>query len=345
MRIGIFKPGMSKPGGTETFIKEISKRISKRHEIVLVTDSLEEEIGVEVVEVPMMDRINIYKEWFAVESVSMFSSSILNRVFDDIEADVWSTHYVVENILVSNKVEAPTLFRFPGIKSPNIIWKIMSDFSKTDTYIANSKETERRAKKWLGIECEGVVTPGVDTDLFRPDYPDFFENNRYNILYVGRLDRGKGLPGLVGTFNKIDIDSNLWIVGEGSLRSNLEEEAGEDIIFTGKIPHEELPSLYSSADLLCLPSHHESFGIVVLEAMSCGTPVVASDIRAITSWAVGDFFEKGNYSDMEDKIVSLINNPSRMEKLSKKGRQVAKDYDWDEVSRDMEMYYRETAEE
>lgn len=345
MRIGIFRPGMERPGGTEVFLKEVIKRLSKKHEIVLLTDKFREDIGCEIIELPMIERINFGREWFEVESLSLFASSLINGVFEKIDADVWSTHYVMENILVSNKVDVPNFFRFPGIKRPHLEWRLMKKLSKPSFYVANSEETKERAKKWLNIDCKYVVTPGVDSEKFSPQKEDILDNDYMNILYVGRLDKGKGLPELVKAFKKLNMEAKLWLVGNGSMKKKLEKLSNEYMMVVGEVNHNDLPKWYNSADVFCLPSHHEGFGMVVLEAMACGTSVLCSDISAVKNWAVGEFFKKENIKDLKKKLEYLLNNPSKRKKLSEKGRQVAEKHDWKQKAKQMEKIYREVCEE
>lgn len=361
MKIGIFKPGISGPGGTETFLRETMKRLQDKHDITLVTDDaplLEElkEMNVEIIQLPIIRRFYfLVKDWFEIESITLYASSRFRNIFEKIDADVWSTHYWLENLLLSRYLDTPNFFRFAGIKSPHIEWKIMSRLARPDFYLANSRDTARRAKEWFGIECKGTVYAGVDLDQFTPDGDRAFENDDFNIMYVGRIDSGKGLLGLLKVFKNLRKDYEnlkLWFVGEGSLMSELESKAAEygieeGVEFPGRIDHSEIQKWYRASDLFCLPSIHEGFPVVNMEAMACGKPVLTTDLPAtreqFEEGVEGLFFEKNNWTELAEKIEYLIENPKIREEMGKAGRKNSKKFSWDEQIEKMERFYEKCA--
>lgn len=357
MKIGIFRPGMGKPGGTETFLKEIMKRLQTKHEITLVTDDSRlpselRDMEIEIIQLPMINRFHfLVKEWFEIESVTLYASSRFKKIFDKVDADVWSTHYWLENLLLSRYLDTPNFFRFPGIKSPHIEWKIMNRFARPDFYVANSKETSKRAKEWLGIKCVEIVYAGVDLEQFNPKVKPAFQNDDFNIMYVGRIDSGKGLTDLLKAFRKLEKEREnlrLWIVGEGSLEEELKSTAkkygiSSKVEFSGKIDHSEIQRWYKAADLFCLPSLHEGFPVVNLEAMACGKPVVTTDLPStreqIEDGAEGLFFKKGSWRNLSEKIEYLSSNPETREQMGKAASKTVKKFSWDEQAKKMEGLY------
>ena len=157
-----------------------------------------------------------------------------------------------------------------------------------------------------------VIPEGVDTSVFQP-YPrpvaraivGFGEEKQ--LLFVGRIQRLKGIDMLLRSFAILrqgwdeEVGPSLTIVGgvsasesdpEATERRRLKQLAREldvdsHVRFLDAVPHEQLPYYYSSADVVAVPSTYESFGLVALEAMASGTPVVASRVGGL-QWTVRD---------------------------------------------------------
>jgi hypothetical protein len=147
MKIGIYNPrvAVSNAGGTETFLRQMMKRLSDIHEIVLYCgdgELLEEvkALPIEINQIPFANKHSrpnqLLADWTPVlpaevESVSMYLNSRKRDIFQHIEdnVDVLSTHYYLDNLLVSRTVNVPTLFRFPGIQTPSPRWKAMAKFA------------------------------------------------------------------------------------------------------------------------------------------------------------------------------------------------------------------------
>jgi glycosyltransferase involved in cell wall biosynthesis len=114
-------------------------------------------------------------------------------------------------------------------------------------------------------------------------------DNAIVILFSGRLEEIKRVDRIIGAMRHLDVeqgDFQLFIVGTGSLRQSLENQAtregvNEDVFFLGAIPHQQMPAFYNMADLLVLPSEMEGTPMVILEALACGTPVVATNVGGI----------------------------------------------------------------
>ena len=141
----------------------------------------------------------------------------------------------------------------------------------------------------------GVVPCGVNMRLFRPiDRRTARKTAGMNmdekvILFVGRIDPLKGLDRLVRAMSRLEHPEGVRLVvvggddrpGEEFLAiKKLIRDLGiwDSIDFKGRVPHDELPFYYSAADVMAVPSHHESFGLVALEALACGTPVVSTRV-------------------------------------------------------------------
>ena len=113
-------------------------------------------------------------------------------------------------------------------------------------------------------------TRGVDTTLFNPGERAKLEGDRPLFVYVGRVAIEKNIR----AFLELDLPGAKWVVGEGPQREALMHDYPE-VHFAGVIPHAELARIYRAADVFVFPSKTDTFGLVQLEAMACGTPVAA----------------------------------------------------------------------
>ena len=185
-----------------------------------------------------------------------------------------------------------------------------------------------------------TVNPGVDETRFIPDGLEA-DSSGPTILWVGRFAPVKNLNELILSFNKLrntGIDAELVLVGDGPLRSDIERKAEkynirDSIRFEGYISHEKLPSFYRGADIFALSSRHESFGMVLLEAMACGTPVVAPQIdyipEIVSDRQTGLLYESGDSNDMYVKMRKLLENSKRRRKMGQNAREaVVSTFTW-----------------
>jgi len=151
-----------------------------------------------------------------------------------------------------------------------------------DAVIVPTQELAEHVSRWVREPAAIHTIPnGVDTSRFRP-VPHAVRTAR-KVLYVGRLSPEKNLETLVAAAAKLAgrFDLRVTMVGEGPLRERLEMLAarlGVPLEITPFVDHLALPAVYTSADVFVLPSLTEGHPKVLLEAMSCGVPCVASDV-------------------------------------------------------------------
>jgi glycosyltransferase involved in cell wall biosynthesis len=143
-----------------------------------------------------------------------------------------------------------------------------SSSARVDHFIANSRAVARRIQKYYRRAAD-IIPPPVDTDFFRPLEQ---EPKKKYFLIVSALVPYKRIDLAVQVFNR--TGETLKIVGTGPGQGQLQRSAGPNIEFLGQVPADDLRSLYSAATALLLPGE-EDFGIAVLEAQACGTPVIA----------------------------------------------------------------------
>ncbi len=194
---------------------------------------------------------------------------------------------------------------------------------------------------------------GVDSEQFKPD--DNWQKKKNKILFVGALDTAhyfKGLEILLKAIAKINnYEFSLVVVGGGNLlefykRLSLELNIDKKIKFVGSVHDNNLPTFYNQADFLILPSinQHEAFGLVLLEAMASGIPVIASNLPGVrtvfTDGQEGLLVEAGNPNDLAKKIELLLKDNYRRWKMCQSSRNLVENkYSWTKTAdRLIELY-------
>ena len=154
------------------------------------------------------------------------------------------------------------------------------------------------------------------------------------LLYVGRVSKEKGVLELTNIYETVKqkhINTKLVIVGKGPALKQLMSE-NPDAVFMDWVEREKLPEIYSSADMLVLPSRFDTFCNVVLEALSCGLPVIAYNTKGpkdiIRNGKEG--FLVNNQQEMQEKIISFLENKDK-EKYKSSAIKRAADYNSDNI--------------
>jgi phosphatidylinositol alpha-mannosyltransferase len=205
-----------------------------------------------------------------------------------------------------------------------------------------------------------VIPNGIDFPRFfaRVDTPPLFDDNRPTVLFVGRLEKRKGLKFLLRAWPQVlarHPDARLVVVGRGRPLEGYRRFAARqgwspsDVVFAGYVAAEDLPRYYQSCDVFCAPNTgQESFGIVLLEAMAAGAPIVASDIPGyrdvVSNGLLGLLVEPRNPGAIADGISRLLANPQVRADMRRAGQAKAQGYDWPRVSTQVLDYYYEVLE-
>ncbi len=209
-----------------------------------------------------------------------------------------------------------------------------------------------------------IIPPGVDTARFYPIPKDEaraaigLQPQDRLLLFVGRIEPLKGIDTLLQAIGHLDqsglqaeFPHYLAIIGGDPNVTELEMNAemlrlkqlskslGVDdlVLFLGKRNQDALPYYYSAAEIVIVPSHYESFGMVALEAMACGTPVVASQVGGLaflvkdgqTGYVVPD----GEPDALGERLAELIRNPQQRQRLGEQAAHYALDFSWQLISK------------
>src|SRR5262249_53350356 len=175
------------------------------------------------------------------------------------------------------------------------------------------------------------------------------------ILYVGTIEPRKNLSALIQAFAKRrqagDLEHQLVCVGPyGWLSRGIDElvsgaKLANAIRFTGYVPFDDLPALYSAAEMFVYPSMYEGFGLPVVEAMACGTPVVTGRAAAVAEVG-GEGVEPVTAIEPDalgEALVRLAHDPDRRRALAAAGRTRAERFSWTRAARESLAIYREVA--
>ena len=196
-----------------------------------------------------------------------------------------------------------------------------------------------------------VIPNGVDTELFARAEPRRLPEGR-RVLFVNRLEPRKGFAVMVEAFRELaptHSDLLLVVAGDGPERgaiNRLPSQVRQRVVMLGNVPHDRLPSLHAASDVFCAPATgRESFGIVLVEALSSGLPVVASDIpgyrEVVRDEVNGLLTPPRDSAAVADAIALLLKDADLSKRLSDAGRQASRRYSWDTVLREIQAVYRE----
>jgi phosphatidylinositol alpha-mannosyltransferase len=204
-----------------------------------------------------------------------------------------------------------------------------------------------------------IIPNGINTHHFCPEGPRREEllDGKFNILFVGRLEKRKGLGRLLqaaAIVKKEFSKFRIIVVGPGTLLrpgyQAIAKNLGLEVVFTDYVMNESLPDYYRTADIYCSPATGaESFGIVLLEAMACGKPVVATNLEGYAT--VLDQGQEGLLTPVGDDqalaraLLTLIYDRALREQMSAKGIMKAEKYSWENVSQQVMDYYRSLLKE
>jgi len=198
-----------------------------------------------------------------------------------------------------------------------------------------------------------IIPNGIDFKHFSTNVAPMpqYQDGKINILFVGRLEKRKGLRYLLEAYGKLKWDLpniRLIVVGPGNPDKEsyrvMSSQNLQDVEFVGLVSYDDLPRYYASADIFCSPATGaESFGIVLLEAMSAGKPVVASDIEGfrgvMTHGEQGLLVPKKDSNALAEALGMLARDPELRRKLGGNGNRLAEEYRWEVVAGRVEAYY------
>jgi phosphatidylinositol alpha-mannosyltransferase len=348
------------PGGVQVHVRALQDRLpSLGHRTVVLAPALEASTrGVEVIGRAVRVR---YQGTVAPICISVRSLRRIRRALARFSPDVVHVHEPLApstSMLATRAARAPVVATFHAHTERSALFDAAAPvlrpvWRRLARRIAVSETAASFVRSRMGNGIR-VIPNGVEVDRFASARPaDDLPPGR-RILWVGRLDPQKGFPVAVGAFARLAPEHpDVWLVvaGEGRDREaagRLPPEIRRRVVLLGAVPHERLPALHAGADVFIAPAlGQESFGMVLVEAMAAGVPVVASDIGGyrdvIRDGVTGVLVPAGDAGVLAAAIGGLLADPDGARALAEKGRQEAQRYAWDRVVEDIAAVYEEVA--
>lgn len=230
----------------------------------------------------------------------------------------------------------------PSLWNDKIIANVMSDIASTDYFLVASNFV-KRSLQYCGVTDDRIrILPyGVDVEKFKPISKNS-SSSVLSLLFVGQLNRRKGLHHLLKVVRDLKQDVELTLAGRIMPDSDLYNEYKNDlnIHFIGFVDSNNLQNVYHNKDVFVLPSLAEGMSLAGLEAMALGMPILCSDNTGINDLVEnginGFVFKTGDLEDLKQKIQWFLSHRNLLKDMGLKSRHIAEDHSWD-------RYYTEFA--
>ena len=366
MKIAMVSPyDFTWPGGVTIHVSQLSRELERSgHEVqILAPHSPSRESQDQDLLVPLGRSVPLPSNGsIARVSLSLWLARRIRSLLRREQYDIIHLHEPMAPILpltvleYSNSVNVGT---FHACRNRQHLYKMSRPVIKRwRSRLHGSIAVSPAAMRYVSATFPGdyeIIPNGIDVDHFSqlaapwPQYQD----GKTNLIFVGRLEKRKGLRYLLEAYGRLKWDMpdlRLVVVGPGNPDKDsyhvLSSQNLQDVEFVGRVPYQDLPRYYASADIFCSPATGgESFGIVLLEAMAAGKPVVASDIEGyrgvMQHGRQGLLFQNKNVESLAAQLETLISDPEQRRSMGEHGRNTAQRYRWQVVARRVEQYYEQ----
>ena len=371
-------------GGIAKVVYDLSKRLIKDgHEVTVVTYKegeapyYENDKGVEVYRVDnYMINPNNFIDWIMQLNFNLVAkaSEIMNKngKFDVIHAHDWlvanaaKTLKASYNIPIVATIHATESGRNGGIRDEqqryinDTEWMLTYEASEV---IVNSNYMKNEVQRLFGLPFEkiNVIPNGINLNIYNGIERNYEFRRKYArdnekiIMCAGRLVYEKGFQYLIDAAPKIlnrYNDAKFIIAGKGGMLNELKEKANylgisDKVYFTGQLTPKELYTMYRCADIAVFPSTYEPFGLVAIEGMYAGTPIVVSDIGGLNEivehGVTGMKSYAGNPNSIADSILALLFDYQLAYNIAKNGKAKIKEiYNWTKIAQDTHFIYQKS---
>jgi glycosyltransferase involved in cell wall biosynthesis len=313
---------------------------------------------------------NIKKNWLIILQVPFFLACqfiSINKLVRENKICILHTHWLIPQGLIAviykkifnKKIKILTTIHGTDIYGlGNYLGRMIKKFilRNIDSVTAVSTAIKDEVLKFEYRKTITVCPMGTDTEYFSPEKrnPALREElniGDYFLLFVGRLSETKGLEYLLRAMPEVlnqKPKTKLIVIGQGTLKADLESlcrslHITENVTFLGPLRHQLLPEYFATADLFIGPSIQtkngsEGFGLVFAEAMSCGTPVITTDLPAmrdiVKDGISGFIVNQKDPKAISDRILFVLNHGDSLEQMKESAREhIIQNYDWNIISK------------
>lgn len=359
-------------GGAERRYWEIAKRLADEHEVHVYTMRWYDYPGEEEVSGFKIHRFNAPRGFYTEKrrsisdalrfALALLPAALRKHSFDVIDANQFPFLHLISAKLLSRRDAAPLIVTWHEVwgdywydymenRLYSATGKAIERLSAQlpDKIMAVSRKTRKALISKLGVSPSNiaVVRNGIDFGYIDAVKAEKVENK---IVYAGRLLPHKNLDILIKSMPRVleeFPDAVLSIVGEGPNKRELLKLAMElnlqgKVEFLGEVEYGEVIKQMKSASLFVLPSTREGFGISLVEAMACRTPVIGVNAKnsGVSEVINGENGLLCELNEIADKIVEVLKNDSLRRGLIKKGYRYARDMDWDKRTEEIVDIYK-----
>ncbi len=363
MRICIVSPSLYPPviGGVEVGVSQLAAHLAVDNEIHVLTKQVE---GCS--EYELINGVHVYRVFpnikFYTVSFFLVSYPICVKWLRRINPDVCNIHYIIPYgfgaVLACKRLRIKSVLTMEGwdvydpLVTPKAVYHpfIRYCIKNANVLTANSSFTAGKIKE-LWYNRKAIVIPyGVDVEFFKSNYTfkskirkEFSLSKEVIFLCVQRLHPRKKVDVTIKAFREMiasGCNTVLFIVGKGPEENSLKSLVSElklksRVIFTGSVSNSKLRELYSAADVFVLHSLYEGLGIVIIEALSSGLPVIATNSGGtidLVDESVGFLIQPGNVEELSSRMVALYKDSSLREKLGVAARRFAvNNLSWEKI--------------
>jgi glycosyltransferase involved in cell wall biosynthesis len=355
-------------GGGETRMYETARRLVEKHEIHVLTRRFKGLPSYEVHEGVHIHRVFVPSAGIKLESPSDGSAFMAGALLKGLnlgDFDLYAPQQffpIFPLWLIAKAKRKPLVATIHDVYRETWLQKygfkgcLMAAFEKVTLkfpYARIITVSSSSKKKLIESGVSGhrieIIPNGVDVGKY--DEVKVEKSDRPRVIYVGRLIGYKHVDDLLVAFSRLDLDAELYIVGEGPERKKLEDLAeklkvNHNVTFTGFVDERKKIELLKSSHVLVLPSSTEGFGIAVIEAMAARTSVLATDIPALRELVEdgenGLLFKPRDINELKTKLELLLKDKGLQDKFSRGGYDlVGREFTWDRVAERVEEVHND----